>query len=207
MCRKCILMPIFLTRLWSNYLDNNKLENNGLGYNESDVTSNVRILGIDPGSRITGYGVIDSTGKRNVYIAGGCVRMSSPDLAQRLSTIYGGIEEIIRQFKPDEVSIEKVFMSKNADSALKLGQARGAAICAVANCGLSITEYSPNNIKKCVVGKGHAEKHQVQHMIRILLSLTATPSSDAADALAVAVCHANSRTLAHKVSMIESITG
>jgi crossover junction endodeoxyribonuclease RuvC len=162
----------------------------------------MKILGIDPGSRITGYGIIETDGKRNSYVAGGCVRMNSPLLAQRLTTIYKGIEEIIQQFNPDEVAIEKVFMNKNADSALKLGQARGAAICAVANNGLSVAEYSPNRIKQCVVGKGHAEKQQVQHMIRILLRLTATPSTDAADALATAICHAHSRTITNQIELM-----
>lgn len=168
------------------------------------MTSIVRILGIDPGSRITGYGIIESNGKRNTYVAGGCVRMNRSELPQRLSTIYRGIEEIIQQFNPDEVAIEKVFMHKNADSALKLGQARGAAICAVANMGLDVIEYSPNKIKQCVVGNGHADKQQIQHMIRILLRLTATPSSDAADALAVAVCHANNRAFAEQRATLES---
>ena len=162
------------------------------------------ILGIDPGSRITGYGIIETDGKRNSYIAGGCVRMNQPELPRRLATIYAGIEEIIQQFQPDEVAIEKVFVHKNADSALKLGQARGAAICAVANRGLDVTEYSPNKIKQCVVGKGHADKQQIQHMIRILLHLTATPSVDAADALAVAVCHANNLGVRDQLAVLEA---
>ncbi|MFV2057120.1 MAG: crossover junction endodeoxyribonuclease RuvC, partial [Thiohalomonadales bacterium] len=162
-------------RSWRNWQNEREIDRI-----DPDVPIFVKILGIDPGSRITGYGIIETDGKRNSYIAGGCVRITGPELADKLSTIYAGIEQIIQQFRPDEVAIEKVFMHKNADSALKLGQARGAAICAVANYGLSVAEYSPNMIKKCVVGKGHADKQQIQHMIRILLHLTATPSTDAA---------------------------
>jgi crossover junction endodeoxyribonuclease RuvC len=151
------------------------------------------ILGIDPGSRVTGYGIIDTDGKRNQYLACGCVRTKDVVLALRLQTIFQGIQEIINQFQPDECAIEKVFMHRNADSALKLGQARGAAICAAAISGLPVTEYTPTAIKLSVVGNGHAQKQQVQHMMRVLLGLTGTPSPDAADALAAAMCHAHVR--------------
>jgi len=151
------------------------------------------ILGIDPGSRITGYGVINSDGYDASYITSGCIKTGDEALPQRLAIIYSGIQELLVQYKPQEVAIESVFMHRNADSALKLGQARGAAICAVVNRALSINEYSPTEIKQSVVGRGNAAKEQVQHMVQVLLNLSASPAPDAADALAVAVCHANTR--------------
>lgn len=159
----------------------------------------MRILGIDPGSRLTGYGVIDSDGKRHAYVGCGCVRITTRELSLQLNTIFNGIRQIIEQFQPDVVVVEKVFMHRNADSALKLGQARGAAICAAAGFALPIHEYTPNLIKQSVVGRGHAQKEQVQHMVRVLLGLNASPSADAADALAAALCHANRFYLEAKV--------
>lgn len=150
-----------------------------------------RILGIDPGSRTTGYGIIDSDGYRSAYVSSGCVRAGGDDWSQRLRVIYNGIQELLIQFAPDEVAIEKVFIHRNADSALKLGQARGAAVCAVVNRSLAIEEYTPTEVKQSVVGKGSASKEQVQHMVQVLLKLSASPQADAADALAIALCHAN----------------
>ncbi|GAC15294.1 crossover junction endodeoxyribonuclease RuvC [Aliiglaciecola lipolytica] len=147
------------------------------------------ILGIDPGSRITGYGVIKQTGNTFSYLGSGCIRVQGDDLAPRLNQIYKGVSEIICQFQPQFFAIEQVFMAKNPDSALKLGQARGAAIVAATNAELPVAEYSARQIKQSVVGKGSAEKSQVQHMVSYLLKLTATPQADAADALAVALCH------------------
>lgn len=158
----------------------------------------IRILGIDPGSRYTGYGVIDMDGNRACYVASGAVRVQGEDLAERLRIIFDGITQIVASHQPDEVAIEKVFMHRNADSALKLGQARGAAICASLSPPLPLSEYTPTQIKQAVVGRGHAEKGQIQHMVRVLLSLSATPQSDAADALAVALCHGHTRVLAAK---------
>ncbi|MCL1039226.1 crossover junction endodeoxyribonuclease RuvC [Shewanella corallii] len=147
------------------------------------------ILGVDPGSRITGYGVIQCQGRHQLYLGSGCIRTSSDELPVRLKQIYDGISEIIRQYQPDQFAIEKVFMAKNADSALKLGQARGAAIVAATVADLPVSEYSATQIKSAVVGTGRAEKAQMQHMITQLLKLPATPQADAADALSVAVCH------------------
>ncbi|MBR9727884.1 crossover junction endodeoxyribonuclease RuvC [Shewanella intestini] len=147
------------------------------------------ILGIDPGSRITGYGVIDCQGRQQRYLGSGCIRTSGDDLAPRLQQIFVGVSEIIRQYNPELFAIERVFMAKNADSALKLGQARGAAIVAATNAGLDVAEYSATQIKSAVVGTGRAQKAQVQHMIKQILKLPASPQADAADALAVAVCH------------------
>ncbi|NKF52619.1 crossover junction endodeoxyribonuclease RuvC [Shewanella sp. WXL01] len=147
------------------------------------------ILGIDPGSRLTGYGIIDCQGRTQKYLGSGCIRTSGDDLASRLQQIFTGVSEIIRQYQPEQFAIERVFMAKNADSALKLGQARGAAIVAATNSGLSVAEYSATQIKQAVVGTGRAQKTQVQHMITQILKLPAAPQADAADALSVAVCH------------------
>ena len=156
------------------------------------------ILGIDPGSRTTGYGVIDVQGQKQTYLDSGCIRVVTPNkdvpLAERLRIIFDGISNVISDFYPDEVAIEKVFMAKNADSALKLGQARGVAMVAASVHAINVAEYSALEIKKSVVGTGRADKSQVQHMVKSILKLSGTPQSDAADALAVALCHANSRT-------------
>ncbi len=149
------------------------------------------ILGIDPGSRITGFGVIALESKKISYITSGCIRLEKQALPQRLLEIFNNINELIQTFQPTEFAIEKVFISKNVDSALKLGQARGAAMVAAAQNHLNIFEYSPNEVKQAIVGKGHADKTQVQHMIKVLLNLPISPQSDAADALAIALCHAH----------------
>ncbi|WP_447553000.1 crossover junction endodeoxyribonuclease RuvC [Vreelandella sp. EE22] len=149
-----------------------------------------RILGIDPGSRITGYGVIELIGTKPHYIASGCIRTADGALEQRLAQIYAGLSEVVGLHRPTEVSVERVFMAKNADSALKLGQARGAALVCMANHGLSIAEYAARQIKQAVTGQGGADKSQVQHMVTAILNLSATPQADAADALAIALSHA-----------------
>jgi crossover junction endodeoxyribonuclease RuvC len=148
-----------------------------------------RILGIDPGSRITGYGLIEVNGKEISYIAAGCIQAGDGALAERLGQIFKGITAIIEDYHPDEVAVEQIFMHQNPDSALKLGHARGAAICAAVNVLLPIFEYTPSQIKQAVVGRGHAAKSQVQYMIRLLLKLSSEPAADAADALACALCH------------------
>jgi crossover junction endodeoxyribonuclease RuvC len=159
-----------------------------------------RILGIDPGSRVTGYGVIELQGRQPVYVASGCIRTRGEGLAERLGTIFDGVREVIGEYLPHEFGIESVFMNKNADSALKLGQARGAAICAAVNGRLPVSEYAARQIKQAVVGKGGAGKEQVQHMVCVLLSLPQAPPSDAADALAVAICHAHHRETARRMA-------
>jgi crossover junction endodeoxyribonuclease RuvC len=141
------------------------------------------ILGIDPGSRITGYGVIKVVGGKASYLGSGCIRLTHDELSIRLKRIFDSVSEIITQFAPTEFAIEQVFMAKNPDSALKLGQARGAAIVAATNFDLPVAEYSARQIKQSVVGSGGADKTQVQHMVMTLLKL------NAADALAVALCH------------------
>ena len=155
--------------------------------------SMIRILGIDPGSVNTGYGIIDCKGNHYRHIENGSIRVKGKTLADKLKTIYENLTSLIKEHRPGEIAIEKVFMHRNADSALKLGQARGAAIAACAMQDMAIFEYSANQIKQATVGKGHAAKQQVQHMIKILLNLDKSPDADAADALAIALCHANSR--------------
>ncbi|CDG17763.1 crossover junction endodeoxyribonuclease RuvC [Xenorhabdus doucetiae] len=147
------------------------------------------ILGIDPGSRVTGYGVIRQYGRQLIYLGSGCIRTKVDDLPSRLQKIYAGISEIITQFQPDVFAIEQVFMAKNADSALKLGQARGVAIVAASNQSIPVFEYAARQVKQTVVGTGAAEKSQVQHMVRSMLKLSANPQADAADALAIAITH------------------
>jgi crossover junction endodeoxyribonuclease RuvC len=148
-----------------------------------------RIIGIDPGSRVTGYGIIDQEGQVLRYVASGCIRIKGEALAERLGMIFTGVQQVIDEYRPGEMAVERVFMNKNADSALKLGQARGAAICAGVTRTVPVNEYAAREIKQAVVGKGGAAKEQVQHMVRVLLSLDKQPPSDAADALAVAICH------------------
>ncbi len=160
----------------------------------------MRVLGIDPGSRVTGFGVIDVERNRVVYVASGCVRAVATSFPLRLKIIFEGVSEIVNQYRPDEMAIEKVFVQRNVDSALKLGQARGAALCAAIAQSITIFEYSPTEIKQAVVGRGRAEKTQVQHMVTILLGLDGTPPSDAADALACALCHYHTNKTAQYIS-------
>ncbi|WP_406666718.1 crossover junction endodeoxyribonuclease RuvC [Gallaecimonas sp. GXIMD1310] len=159
------------------------------------------ILGIDPGSRITGYGLVRQDGVRFVYLGSGCIRVSGDALPERLKQIFDGVSEIIRQFQPDELAIEQVFMARNADSALKLGQARGVAIVAGVNAALPIAEYSARQVKQAVVGTGGADKTQVAHMVTQVLKLPATPQADAADALAIALCHGHTSTSLTKMAL------
>lgn len=152
-----------------------------------------RILGIDPGSRFTGYGVVEHVGGKVSFLHCGTLRLGGDDIPSRMGGIFAGLAEVVAEWQPDEVSIEKVFMARNADSALKLGQARGAAIASVVHAGLPVFEYSARQVKQAVVGKGGAEKDQVAQMICYLLQLDKKPQADAADALAIAVCHAHMR--------------
>ena len=149
------------------------------------------ILGIETGSRLTGFGVIRRIGQKTEYIVSGCIRTGEGELPARLKKIFDGVTELIETYQPQEFAIEQVFMGKNADSALKLGQARGVAILAAVNHGLPVAEYAPRTIKQAVVGKGGADKEQVQHMVQYMLKLPGKPQADAADALAIAICHAH----------------
>jgi crossover junction endodeoxyribonuclease RuvC len=151
------------------------------------------ILGIDPGSRITGYGIIRSDGQRHQYIASGTILASqAKDLPGRLSLIFEGISEVVQRYSPMEAAIEEVFMATNANAALKLGQARGAAITAMAAKGLTVAEYAARSVKQAVSGYGAADKSQVQYMVKLLLNVVGMSAIDATDALAVAICHAQS---------------
>ena len=151
------------------------------------------ILGIDPGSRITGYGVVRQTGRGCEYVASGCIRTGSGELSERLRAVFSGVSEVIRTYGPVTMGIEQVFMARNADSALKLGQARGAAIVAGAEAGLQIAEYTATQVKQAIAGTGGADKQQVQMMVMHLLKLLEKPQIDASDALAIALCHAHHR--------------
>lgn len=155
--------------------------------------STILILGIDPGSRITGYGLIESNGMRHKYIASGRVITIGKEYTKRLEQIFTGISEIVRNYQPQEMAIEEVFVNQNVNAALKLGQARGVAIVACSSQKLPIAEYTARRVKQIVVGYGGAEKTQVQKMVKYLLNLSGNPAIDAADALAVAICHAQSR--------------
>lgn len=151
----------------------------------------MRILGIDPGLRITGYGVIDKNAGALTYVASGCIKSPDGELPDRLKNILESIQEVIRLYAPVEVAVEKVFVNVNPQSTLLLGQARGAAICGVVLHHLPVSEYTALQVKQAVVGNGHAEKEQVQEMVKRLLKLPGKPSADAADALACAICHAH----------------
>jgi crossover junction endodeoxyribonuclease RuvC len=151
----------------------------------------VRILGIDPGLVVTGFGILDKTGHKLYYVTSGCIRTPRGELAQRLKTILDGLNEVIAAHGPVQVALEKVFVNANPQSTLSLGQARGTAICAAVLHGLPLAEYTALQVKQAVVGNGHARKEQVQDMVRRLLKLAGDPSPDAADALACAICHAH----------------
>ncbi len=154
---------------------------------------NLRILGIDPGSRVTGYGLIEVEGAHSRHLAHGCIRSEAGELSERLLRIHTELTAVIAAHAPGEVAIESVFVNRNVSSALVLGQARGVAILAVAGNGLTLSEYAPAQVKSAVVGHGRAEKAQIQHMVCMLLKLDKPPPVDAADALAVALCHAHLR--------------
>jgi crossover junction endodeoxyribonuclease RuvC len=164
-----------------------------------------RILGIDPGSVVTGYGVIDSDGVRDFHVSHGTIRVAGDDLAEKLGHILYKVDQLIEQWQPQEVGVEQVFVSKNPMSALKLGQARGAAICAAVQRGLPVAEYSARTIKQSAVGYGGADKAQMQEMIKLLFSLQQLPVADAADGLAVALCHAH--TAGRKIMLENSDAG
>lgn len=162
-------------------------------YQSYNLTKNVIILGIDPGSCITGYGVIQIVGSQLNYLDSGCIKIANIAFSERLEKIFTGLQHIIDQHKPNEVAVEQVFMHINPNSALKLGQARGAALTVAAIAKLVVSEYSARQVKQSVVGYGAASKQQVQHMVRLLLNLDRSPQVDAADALAIAICHAQAR--------------
>ena len=188
-------MSRYRTRSWRAF------DPGGTRITPAPTAAGLRILGVDPGSRRTGYGVIERRGADWVHVAHGCVTVAAVEqsLPERLRVIFETLRELIATHGPAEVAIERVFVNRNVDSALKLGQARGAALCAVPK-GLPVFEYAPRAIKLALVGSGAAEKVQVAHMIRTLLALEGRIAADAADALAVAVCHAHTRRL-HELAL------
>ena len=159
------------------------------------MTETLRILGIDPGSRLTGFGIVDVTGDHAAYVASGSVHSAKGDFPGRLRQIFEAVSALVAEYQPQALAIESVFVHKNAGSALKLGHARSAALCATFATELDVFEYAPKEIKLAVVGTGAATKEQVQHMVVSLLKLDGSPSPDAADALAAALCHGNRRRL------------
>lgn len=159
------------------------------------LPARARILGLDPGSLITGYAILDCMGADSVYVASGSIRTGDASFPERLQVIYRTVARLSSEWRPQEVAIERVFMHRNADSALKLGQARGAALCGAFAVTPLVFEYSPREIKQAVVGTGAAQKEQVQLMVKRLLRLTGEIDPDAADAVAVALCHAHARTV------------
>ncbi len=155
----------------------------------------MRILGIDPGLQVTGFGIIDKTGPRLTYVTSGCVKTGKHELAARLKSIFDGLAGVIAEHLPGEAAVEKVFVNVNPQSTLALGHARGAGILAAVMAGLPVAEYTALQVKQSVVGAGHAKKEQVQQMVKRLLSLQGDPSPDAADALACAICHAHAGSI------------
>lgn len=166
-----------------------------------------RILGIDPGSRLTGFGVLDFDGDTPTYVASGTVKSMDGEFAERLRQIFDSVSRIVAEYRPDIVAIESVFMHKNAGSALKLGHARSAALCATFEYDVEVVEYAPRAIKQAVVGTGAATKEQVQHMVVSILQLEGSPAPDAADALAAALCHGNQRRLNAQLGNARIIAG
>lgn len=167
--------------------------------------SATRILGIDPGSRVTGFGIIDVSQGKTSHVHSGDITLSGDALTDRLGQIFRRVIDLVERYQPDEMAIERVFMARNADSALKLGQARGAAICGAVQAAVPVSEYSPREIKQAVVGRGSAAKEQVQHMIRVLLNLRAELRADQADALAVALCHSHIRETLRRIPVAERV--
>jgi crossover junction endodeoxyribonuclease RuvC len=184
-------MPRYRTRSWRAY------DGAALAARSAELRAApaiVRILGLDPGSRRTGFGVIECRGPDYRHVAHGCIAVAGLEIAERLRQIFEALQALISEHDPGEVAVERVFVNRNVDSALKLGQARGAALCAIPQ-GTPVFEYAPRAIKLALVGSGAAEKVQVAHMIKTLLQLDGQISPDASDALAIAVCHAHTRRL------------
>jgi crossover junction endodeoxyribonuclease RuvC len=158
-----------------------------------------RVMGVDPGSRVTGYGIIETDGVRSRHLDSGCIRTLSGPFPARLGEIFEGIRDVLLKWQPQEVAVEEVFVSRNASSALKLGQARGAAVSAIVIGGLPVFEYTPAAVKQGLVGNGRAEKEQVQHMVRVILGIQGKLVLDQSDALAIALCHAHSHATRRQI--------
>lgn len=171
------------------------------------MTERLRILGIDPGSRLTGFGVVDFNGDKGSYVASGSIVSAKGEFTERLKLIFRSVSEIVGEYRPDVVAVESVFVHKSPGSALKLGHARSAAICATFEHETELFEYAPREIKLAVVGSGSASKEQVQHMVIAILDLQGTPSPDAADALATALCHGHRRRFAEQLAGSVAMAG
>ena len=169
------------------------------------MNDRVRILGIDPGSRLTGFGVLDFQGDQPTYVASGAIKSANGEFPQRLKRIFEAVNDIVAEYRPQAMAIESVFVHKNPGSALKLGHARAAALCASFSGDVAIYEYAPREIKQAVVGTGAASKEQVQHMVISMLRLDGAPSADAADALAAALCHGHQRRMAAQITTHEAL--
>lgn len=167
------------------------------------MTETIRILGVDPGLRRTGWGIVTIRGNALAFVASGTVRAPlDGELAHRLVALHAGLSAVVRQWTPDEAAVEQTFVNKDAAATLKLGQARGIALLVPALAGLSVAEYAPNAVKKSVVGAGHAEKGQIRAMVRVLLPRAEFDTDDAADALAIAICHAHNRKSARMLAAL-----
>lgn len=165
----------------------------------------MRILGVDPGSRMTGVGIIEVNGDRVTPVYYGAIKAGSGEFNERLGLIFSGLQALIKEHRPDQAAIETVFVAHNAASAIKLGQARGAAVCAAISCEIPVSDYSPRSIKQAIVGRGGADKVQVQHMVGILLGIREPIQNDAADALAVALCHQHTSHTLARMAMMKSV--
>ena len=165
------------------------------------------IIGIDPGSRLTGYGIIEKQGNELRFVDAGTIRTETQEMPERLKRIFAGVERIVKFHEPTEAAVEQVFMAQNPDSALKLGQARGAAIAALVNLDLQVAEYTARQIKQSVVGYGAADKKQVQMMVMQILKLKICPQEDAADGLAAAICHAHASGSMSKMAVLNALGG
>ena len=188
MTRNSLRMRLFPLTL----VDGKELLRSTIRNPQSSQHLRVRILGIDPGLRITGFGILDMSGNKLTYVTSGCIKTpAGGSLAVRLKAILDGLEQIIASARPDQVALEKVFVNKNPQSTLLLGHARGTAVCAAVMHQLPVSEYTALQVKQAVVGNGHAAKDQVQAMVKRLLTLAGEPAADAADALACAICHAH----------------
>jgi crossover junction endodeoxyribonuclease RuvC len=165
----------------------------------------MRILGVDPGSRMTGVGIIEINGDRVTPVYYGAIKAGSGEFNERLGMIFSGLQALIKEHRPEQAAIETVFVAHNSASAIKLGQARGAAVCAAISCEIPVSDYSPRSIKQAIVGRGGADKVQVQHMVGILLGIREPIQNDAADALAVALCHQHTSHTLARMAMMKSV--
>jgi crossover junction endodeoxyribonuclease RuvC len=194
-------MPRYASRSWRSFDPDAVIRRTAVAVS---VALPRRVLGIDPGSLRMGFGVVDCKLRGEAHVASGCIRATGADLAGRLRHIHEQVLAIVTQYQPDEIAIERVFMHRNVDSALKLGQARGAALCAAVALGAAVYEYAPRAIKLAVVGNGGADKAQVSRMVQMLLSIGEPATADISDALAIALCHVQARRAASRLAALET---